>query len=149
MSKNKQTCGPLYKDGLENFTKMEPSLVRVYAAGFVSGQAEKVYLGACQAAMFRPSEENFEMLYEVVQDVAHRYFLYVELLDTLRGVEIWVCRTISVSRSACNLRLCEENSGMWHRERASLCGIPEIEVDPFFHERNGFGDAGSSGSGGT
>lgn len=74
---DKTTCGPMYKAGLSQFAGDDPDKIRIFAAGFVSGQCEKVYLGACRAAMFRPSLERSAMLLEVVHDMGQRYGLNV------------------------------------------------------------------------
>jgi len=49
------TCGTHYLKLLKVFTELDPERVRYFAAGFVCGQAEKIHLGACPAAMFRPN----------------------------------------------------------------------------------------------
>jgi hypothetical protein len=56
------TCGELFRDAMQSHTDMSPEQIRVFAAGYVTGQAEKIYLGACAAAMFRPSPEHYDML---------------------------------------------------------------------------------------
>ena len=80
MMTEQKTCGPLYRDGLGEFTDMDPDLILVFAAGFASGQAEKIYLGACQAAMFRPSEERWDAVMEIVVKVRDRYGLHTTSL---------------------------------------------------------------------
>lgn len=138
---NAMTCGPLYKAGLESFTGMAPDKIRAFAAGFVSGQAEKVYLGACRAAMFRPSAENAPWLLGVVREVAERYGLHVEQLPTSRGVEIWLCRSTCAAFTVSHLPEIAENSEDWHEVRGALCGIPPSLIDRRFHERAGWGEA--------
>jgi hypothetical protein len=133
----KRTCGPLYNEGMLAYCKNVEE-ERLFAAGFVSGQAEKVYLGACRAAMFRPSPEKRDMLIEVVVEVAKRYDLAVDyLLD-----EIWILRRTREDQWALFSRLQDEevNSPIWHTWRAYLCGVPAEEVDLDFHKRKGFGE---------
>lgn len=136
-----QTCGPLYKEGLESFTGMDRDKIAVFAAGFVSGQAEKIYLGACQAAMFRPAPENYHMVFEIAAEVATRYGLRVETMDTSRGTEVWLCGSPAVALAIRKLPTLErENTPRWHQSRGLFCGIPEHQIDYQFHERTGFGE---------
>lgn len=137
----KPTCGPLYKSGLERFTGMDPALMPIFAAGFVSGEAEKVYLGACRAAMFRPSDQEWaEKLLVIIEDVAARYGLLIEMLQTSRGSEIWLCRDEITATIVRTLPDMKENSGQWHEHRGYLCGVPIPELDFRFHERSGYGE---------
>jgi hypothetical protein len=133
----KRTCGPLYNEGMLAYCRSAEE-ERLFAAGFVSGQAEKVYLGACRAAMFRPSPEKRDMLIEVVIEVAKRYELAVDyLLD-----EIWILRSSFDGQWILFSSLLnqEVNSPAWHVWRALLCGVPVDEVDLEFHKRKGFGE---------
>lgn len=140
MTRNKPpTCGPLYKAGIESFTGMDPEKIPLFAAGFVSGQAEKIYLKACQAAMFRPSGEHHEMVWRIVLEVAGRYGLFVQKLETSRGVELWLCSSPIVAQSIRNLPR-PENSPEWHEARGMLCGVPRHQIDYEFHERAGYGE---------
>jgi hypothetical protein len=134
------TCGPLYLDGLTSFTGMDADKIPIFAAGFVSGQAEKIYLGACRAAMFRPSEEWHSTVMGIVRQVAERYMLRVHELQTSRGVEIWLCKSRNDYTALVVLDHMEENSPEWHRRRGEMCGIPESDIDLEFHKRSGFGE---------
>lgn len=135
---NQKTCGPLYKEGLEFHTGMDPQLIPVFASGFVSGQAEKIYLGACHAAMFRPSGEWLATVETITAHVAKRYGLLVCVLPTSRGPEIWMCKSAEVCESISALRSMRENSPEWHRRRGLLCGV--LEIDHEFHHRTGHND---------
>jgi hypothetical protein len=136
----KPTCGPLYLEALTQYTDGDPEKVRLFAAGFIHGQAEKVYLGACQAAMFRPSPERLEMVDTLAMDAANRYGLLMTYLPSVG--EFWLCRDeaafISVSEHMLRMK---PNSPGWHHWRAWLCGIPNGEIDPRFHERKGYGES--------
>lgn len=135
-----KTCGPLYKEGLEEFTAMDQKLIPVYAAGFISGQAEKIHLGACRAAMFRPSSDWFEMVENVAQSVAKRYGLRVSVISTSRGPEIWLCDSEATAAEISLLPTIAENSDTWHWRRGIMCGIPSWSIDPNFHLRTGHND---------
>ena len=134
----KPTCGPMYKSALEKYCGGDPQKIHLFAAGFVSGEAEKVYLGACSAAMFRPSQDRMGMLSEIVEDVCQRYGLVS--FDGGRG-ELWICRNMDVWEALREMHaMVPANSEEWHRRRAELCGIPLGEVDVNFHERAGHGE---------
>ena len=134
------TCGPMYKAGLEEFTGMDPNKVPLFAAGFISGQAEKIYLGACQAAMSRPSDDWWPTVMVIVHKVASRYSLAVATLPTSRGSEVWLCRSAAVAGAVLRLADLAENSPEWHTQRGLLCGVPVHQLDPQFHFRAGYGE---------
>lgn len=146
MSVPKTTCGPLYRALLHHFCAAPGSLggaggldtdkVALFAAGFCCGQAEKVYLGACTAAMFRPSAERRAMLLEVLAHVCAVYgLLVVERQD-----EVWVCRDQETKTNVMLMDFGTPNSPAWHRSRGDLCGVPDDEIDEAFHERQGYGE---------
>lgn len=137
---NETTCGPLYKAGLNEFTDMSRDEVLMFTAGFISGQAEKVYIGACSAAMFRPSEERYADVHKLVMRIRNRYGLGSCFLSTSRGREIWLFKEPDVCDDIQGLRHIDENSSHWHGSRARLCGIPRVNVDYHFHERVGYNE---------
>jgi len=132
-----KTCGPMYRDSLTEFTDMDPDLIPVFAAGFVTGQAEKIYLGVCEAAMFRPSEKWWDTVMVIVVKVTERYGLWVNTLDTVRGREIWICASCEAASEVSALESVGEDSAEWHARRALLCGVPPSQIDYRFHERAG------------
>jgi|SRR3989304_4911931 len=134
MSK-KRTCGPMYLEALLKYAGDDPVNVKLFAAGFISGQAEKVYLGACKAAMFRPSDINAPMVREICKDVAQRYGLMLLTYED----EFWLVRNIGARSVLWTAIECETNSADWHVLRGMLCGVPKDEIDPTFHEREGYG----------
>lgn len=136
---DKPTCGPLYKAGLEEFTGLDPDKTPLFAAGFMSGQAEKIYLGACRAAMFRPSAEYLPVIREILQKIADRYHLWIESLNTAQGEELWLCADPRVATEIRQLADIKENCGAWHLKRGILCGVPLKKIDTDFHHRDGYG----------
>ena len=130
------TCGPLYRAGLDHYAGDDPEKIRLFAAGFVTGQAEKVHLGAASGAMFRPSAERHAMLIAVVRDVAKRYDLHVTFWED----EIWIARDHRVLAQMELLTSRARNSPGWHWARARWCGVPYDEIDEHFHERRGAGE---------
>lgn len=138
----KQTCGPLYRQALETWTGMRPGEVSLFAAGFVHGQAEKVYLGACEGAMFRPSPECRKATLAAVREAAGLYGLDWALLG---NDELWLFACTSTAREKFRclrelLRTGQVNTRNWHHVRGALCGVPEGEIDEHFHEREGYGE---------
>lgn len=110
-----------------------------FTAGFICGQAEKVYSGVCLAAMFRFSPKTWEQSYEAAADIAARYGLMLVNITTDKGREAWICRDNSVASMVFRLSSYTENSPAWHEHRAWLCGIPPAEVDSEYHKREGWG----------
>ena len=87
----KTTCGLLYQQARAAVLALPQAGVDLYAAGFANGHAEKVYLGACLACMFRPPTMkelgNLQPIYRVITDV---YGLYMRTIWELG--ETWLCR---------------------------------------------------------
>lgn len=134
---SKTTCGPLYADGLRHYAGDNQESIRLFAAGFVSGEAEKVYLGAAQGAMFRPSAEYRDMVMSVVRDVVARYDLQMAMLGQ---DEIWLLRDDNAYQLFRQLLVIDPNTPAWHIIRGQLCGVPISEIDVKFHERKGYGE---------
>lgn len=131
-------CGAIHLESVKEYGRTAEEY-RAFACGFVSGQAEKVYLGVCPAAMFRPSDENATWFLAEVRKSAKRYKLAWTMLPShqpVTSMEIWICRP----GYPIGLWLTSEvNSAEWHNLRAAACGIPEAERDPAYHERAGYG----------
>ena len=136
MSGKEKTCGEFYKEAIQKYGMTE-STYWAFAAGFVSGQAEKVFIGACRAAMFRPSVYKMEQLIEIVCEIANRYSLTARRLAD----EIWIWRTGDGAVEIDLERMIgmPSNNWLWHAIRADLCGISLRQFDPKFHERDGYG----------
>ena len=130
----RQTCGPMYQQQLKHYAGDDPLKIRLFAAGFISGEAEKIYLGSCLAAMFRPSKENFSMVLEVARQVAQTYGLYVDMVGE---DEIWIfnCDAIPIVTL---LKSTLENSRAWHLLRGVLTGVALRDIDYEFHKRKGY-----------
>src|SRR3990167_3489879 len=86
----KKTCGPMYLDALHQYCgdPIDEEKANLFAAGFISGQAEKVYLGACTAAMFRPSADRRSVVESMLDEICGRYGLEWVPMDD----EIWIIR---------------------------------------------------------
>jgi len=139
---DKTTCGPLFSMCLNKFTDMTDKEVRIFAAGHLTGQAEKVYLGACRAAMVRPSEDYRQWCLTVAIHLSSIYGLEISVFEREEiKDEIWIHRPDA--RSQVQLLGCpdiEVNSRFWHMIRGDLCGVPPGHIDHQFHERKGYGE---------
>ena len=123
-----ETCKPLYLRLRDALTESK----QPFAMGFAAGQAEKVYLGACKAAMFRPDAEERELLWHALAVVCEAYGL--ERRESPVDGELWIFRSANAWLLDRMLEIEPDSSG-WHIWRAFMCGIPREEVDPRFHER--------------
>lgn len=128
----KYSCGYYYKQALAAYTGGNASYTRQFAAGFVFGQAEKVFLGACQGAIFRPSFEWHDMLLKITEHAAEMYGLVVRVYDS----EIYIFRPEARPLFEA-LYETFVDSPQWHLIRAQLTGVPPRDVDIKFHEREG------------
>lgn len=130
------TCGVLYQAALNEFCQ-QPEDIRLFAPGFVCGQCEKVYLGACKCAMFRPQPGLRSWLLGVVRKAAAIYGLVVEEFpcDEEGRSEIWIAREGKYLGRWTKYPI---NSSYWHMARGILCGVPPEEIDFQFHERRGY-----------
>ena len=138
MAKEKKvSCGVLYRRVLEAFGVHAEKEVQMFASGFVCGQAEKIHLGACEAAMFRPSEENHHIVDQAVEKACAIYGLKSFTLTYDGRFEVWICRTRYFPEMESDLTEKELNSPEWHRLRGLLCGVSVMEIDANFHKREG------------
>ena len=135
MAEQQVTCGVLFKQLLEELTDMNSESILRAGAFFIAGQAEKVYLGACPAAMSRPSAGYFGKQLENIWKIAQIY----DLKTATYPDEIWICRKEYIG-DVDRMRMLPVNSPAWHHARARLCGIPLKEVDEQFHLRSGYGE---------
>lgn len=113
-----------------------PEEYKAFCYGFAVGQAEKVYLGVCRAAMFRPTVDDTWYLHEI-KVIANNFGLDVTVLDSNdfpdTPHEIWI-HTKPIGEWLKH----PVNSPEWHRLRAEACGIPNY--DPQYHLREGYGE---------
>ena len=137
MPRDRVTCGVLFRKSLEEATGFGHHDLVIFAKGHMCGQAEKVHIGACRGAMFRPSEEHYKWLLAYAGETAENYGLHVVCLDD----EIWLARDNPTVETLVRLgETVEENSSEWHEIRAAICGVPQDEVDRTFHLRVGSGE---------
>lgn len=135
--KKQKTCGMFYQEAIKEYGTTTEAY-RAFAAGFIHGQAEKVYIGACKAAMFRPSKINYRMAFDISIKAAKRYSLIVGVLDEGDYKEIWIVNVFNMHLFR-ELETHERNTKEWHKLRGELCGIPAENIDVKFHEREGYG----------
>lgn len=101
--------------------------MRPYAAGFVTGLAEKVHIGACAAAMVKPSIVDSYWLLPTCKDIARTYKLRLFVLPRTKVIEVWFCRdkqTVEKLKDA----ECMDLRGA-NRARALLCGFPYASIN--------------------
>lgn len=109
---------------------------RAFACGYVAGQAEKIYLGVCGAAMFRPGREHLPWYFAEVSKIAKTYGLHTSLVQHKDSdtAEIWIHRKGLMMSDWMAKGL---NTPEYHTIRARLCGIPEADIDTQYHLRDG------------
>lgn len=141
-NQNLTTCGPLFETCWREIESKVAGTHLLFEAGFVVGQAEKIYLGACHAAMFRPTDNRSKnvvltscMVCSAVYGLQVSIFEREEIKD-----EIWLVDNRFANHLADVLCNYSYNSQEWHIERGLLCGIPLANIDPSFHERKGFNE---------
>lgn len=135
---NKTTCGPLFLRCLEEFADNQECELRAFSAGHMVGQAEKIYLGACSAAMFRPSPSYREWAVIAAIKISAIYGLQVSVFEREEiKDEIWIHKK-TLNWEISLLNGLDVNSPEWHSLRGRLCGIPEYDLDPNFHLREGY-----------
>ncbi len=138
MDAQRETCGPKFLSALSHFTAQTRDPVQLFSAGHMTGQAEKIYLGACAAAMFRPSTEYSAWALQAAVYLSGLYGLQVNVFarDEIKD-EIWLHRA-EHEGGIRSLQSEEYNSPAWHYLRGLLCGVPLGQIDPEFHLRSGF-----------
>ena len=127
-----KTCSKCYEEVIANIVHRE-----AFIRGYITGQAEKVFLGACPAAVFTADNDSNidrQTLLLIIIDIAKRYQLSMHTFSD----QIWICRDMFVwckINDLYNSSTITINSPEWHRIRAELCGIPEDEIDEKYHEQ--------------
>lgn len=134
-----EVCGTLHRAARNSFRDFV-EYDDIFAAGVIAGQAEKVYLGTCAAAMFRPSTDRFDFCCEVVAQIATIYDLRWLPFSYGSTQEVWLLRDHRAEKSLRLIEGMEENSAGWHFARGTLVGIPAEEIDFSYHLRSGFGE---------
>ena len=127
-------CGEIYRRLRES---LETAKLDSFGAGFMAGQAEKIYLGACKAAMFRIQPENRRDVARVISIIADAYSL--RCLEV--NGEFWFFRnSITEAQIKDVYYTFDENTAEWHLRRGYLVGIPANEIDLGYHKSTGFGE---------
>ena len=125
--------GSVFLEGFLKYTGEDPSeeTVKLWHAGFASGQAEKVASGACDGCMFRIGDRWRPICLPVDQDIADRYGLTLVLVNE----EIWLVNSRGEELLSEMLSF-PLNSSRWHEIRAEICGIKDIDIE--YHLRQGY-----------
>lgn len=161
----KPVCGVLYRKLLDYATLQSVSLnfssstadlpnlledygFKAFTIGFIGGQAEKVYLGSCMAAMFRPSDAHIGMVCSILRHVTGIYQGVVWMRDPY-AKEVWlylepysalIKEVIRHSKLIQDEEASEEEVRHYHEIRARLCGVSSHQIDREFHLRKGYGE---------
>lgn len=120
-----KTCGELYKDALKHTAEF---VVDQVSLGFLIGQAEKVFIGACDGCMTKDIELSGAAI-----RIAEVYGLTMALLSPssapVNSPELWIFRP--------PLRFTEfeKDSPEWNLHRAAMCGVPAVSIDLDYHRR--------------
>lgn len=131
------SCGPMFVSMLCMTRHNPASHLTHFYAGMVTGQAEKIRIGACKAAVFRPcglTRDMIDPLRKIIRYAADLYGLVVVELTSLRGIELWLCQD-DAAQDVRRLPTLQDDSPAWHDLRGRLCGVPASEIDSQFHER--------------
>ena len=147
--KQTETCGMLYRRFEEQCSHREflhPAAiphgdVRLAdrALGHMRGQAEKVYLGACQAFMVRPAPDWWDWALPAMGFVCTHYRLCLYIADNVG--ELWGCASETILMRVHRVLVGEnKDTPGWHQLRGWLCGIPSERLDGNYHDRDGYGE---------
>ena len=90
--------------------------LKSFTAGFLSGIAEKVHMGACQASMASPKNADAEWVRPIVADIAVEYGLVTAEVERINRTEFWFFRHPTVRDAL----LQRPNDNFF---RASICGL--------------------------
>lgn len=139
-NQTKPTCGPLFAECLRTALDVTTDPVKLFSAGHITGQAEKIHLGGCSAAMFRPSDQYHEWVISFARSAVRTYNLYLFLPEREEiKDEIWIHNRESTFLLRYTLEQEDVNSCVWHSVRGLLCGVPFNLIDYSFHLRKGYG----------
>lgn len=117
-------CGGLYQQ-LRARLADEP--VDKISLGFLIGQAEKVYLGACDGCMTKDVALKDAAL--LIASVYGLHSVVIEPPGAVNSAELWIYRP--------PLRFVEFllDSPEWNLQRAAMCGVPAHKIDLHFHQQ--------------
>lgn len=139
MSEPKATCAVLFGEAWRAYSPdITDGEFRAFVTGFAAGQMEKLTLGACASAMFRPSSAYRDWHRGIIGRLAALSGLCVTEIVVDDDVEIWAYRP-EYEYTLTQLKETEPNSPQWHTLRGALCGVPIRDIDEKFHERVGYG----------
>lgn len=95
---------------------------RNFSYGFIAGLAEKVFIGACRAAMVAPALQDAEWLEVEVEVIAEEYDLYIATIRRTNRIEYWLLKTL-LDR---DLLVASPDD---NQLRGLLCGYPLKDID--------------------
>ena len=125
------TCGPLFAKVWECVPE-DATREEIFSWGHLVGQAEKIWLGACYASMFRPNRDIHPNFKERLLIVARVYQLNYTFIE--REGEYWL-HSGDVKELVQSMESMSVDSAIYHTARGFLCGVPVGQIDIKFHER--------------
>lgn len=131
-NRSEQVCRPLFDEAIKDYTKGERA---AFYSGAITAYCEKVALGCSMASMLKPDSDMYEFCVSEVRRIAAIYD--VECYEW--NGELWLFR-LNHWHSVKHVLSHEVDSPQWHQSRARLFGIPEKEIDPYYHLRKGHGE---------
>ena len=134
-------CNHLFGRLVEHFTGFDPrpkSLhhrrqIEPFIAGFMTGQAEKVYLGVCPACVAIPRLDDFDWCFKQCGEIAAVYKLHLRVWKHDGKGEVWFLNDTGLKLWAVLQQTLANNpddNPAINRCRAQLCGIPLDATDP-------------------
>jgi hypothetical protein len=120
-----KTCGELYQEAIKATEGLHYNLLSL---GFLIGQAEKVYIGACRGCMTKDVS-----LKAAAARVAGVYGLTLADLhpetENVNSGELWIFRGVRLPFLGHAV-----DSPEWNLQRAAICGVPASEINLHYHD---------------
>ena len=123
-------CEIFYKRLLDTFvgpTGTNRSQDMIFSIGYMAGEVEKIYLGACKGAMFCPPPYDTSWLFDAAKKIARIYSLYARALTFGIREEIWILKDPNIAL-ALKAALAYSDKE-FNRLRGQICGIPDEFID--------------------
>lgn len=122
MKTKPKRCEDFYRILNRSFTD-DMTTRKAFAQGWMSGLAEKVYMGACRAAMVSPLRIDAEWMIAAAEKIKDVYELYLFVHNRQFRTEIWFCRDIKTQGQLA--AYINDN-----QFRATICGLDMALYNP-------------------
>jgi hypothetical protein len=118
----KKRCNDFYHIIMKQFADGETDR-RLLSIGWMGGLAEKVYMGACRAAMVAPLRIDESWTCHAARFICETYGLHIFVKHRTSRTEIWFCRDTK-TQYALDAYI-DDN-----QFRATICGLDMALYDP-------------------